>query len=122
METVKDVTPPRCDRASLQESEVNCITRCFAFLQHLPQKISQGKPSENFIVKHRFYDIKAKTNITAKVTSAMFFGRDAMRRYGFKAKTKDGRTLFTFVKKEDWDRFEREQLQVILDWGVYDEL
>ena len=53
-------------------------------------------------MKAEFYDVKAKAKVNAVVTEKVQF--ESNGRYAFKAKTKDGRTLYRFVKKEDFDK------------------
>lgn len=52
---------------------------------------------------HKFYDVKAKAKVTAKVTEKVSYGKKGNERYAFKAKTADGRNLTAFVSKETWD-------------------
>ncbi|MBR6373029.1 MAG: hypothetical protein IKS20_07600 [Victivallales bacterium] len=53
-------------------------------------------------MKAEFYDVKAKAKVSAEVAEKVQF--ESNGRYAFKAKTKDGRTLYRFVKKEDFDK------------------
>ena len=58
-------------------------------------------------MKHSFYDVKAKKKVTAEVTAKVKYGKGTATRYAFKALTKNGRNLTTFVKKADWDAFKK---------------
>ena len=51
-------------------------------------------------MKAEFYDVKAKAKVQAEVTEKVQF--ESNGRYAFKAKTKDGRTLYRFVKQEEF--------------------
>lgn len=53
-------------------------------------------------MKHSFYDVKLKKKVQAEVTDFVTYGDGAMKRYAFKAVTKDGRNLTAFVKEADW--------------------
>ena len=55
-------------------------------------------------MKHSFYDVKAKAKVTAEVSDFVTYGTGIRKRYAFKAKTKDGRSLTAFVSKEDWEK------------------
>lgn len=54
-------------------------------------------------MKHTFYDVKAKAKVNAEVTEFVTYGDESRKRYAFKAKTADGRSLTAFVSKEVWD-------------------
>ena len=60
-------------------------------------------------MKHQFYDVKMKKKVQAEVTKAVTFGKGTRIRYAFKAETKDGRPLTSFVKKADWDKFKKSK-------------
>ncbi len=53
-------------------------------------------------MKHDFYDVKAKSKVTAEVTEKVTYGKKGNERYAFKAKTADGRNLTAFVSKDKW--------------------
>lgn len=54
-------------------------------------------------MKAEFYDVKAKTKVTAKVTEKVTFGEGEKVRYALKGRTDDGRSLTRFVSKKDFD-------------------
>lgn len=55
-------------------------------------------------MKHEFYDVKTKTKVTEVVLDCVTFGDAGRKRYAFKAKTSDGRSLTAFVGKEIWEK------------------
>ncbi|MDR0932609.1 MAG: hypothetical protein LBM70_06260 [Victivallales bacterium] len=55
-------------------------------------------------MKHSFYDVKAKAKVTADVIACVTFGDAGRKRYAFKAKTADGRSLTAFVGKDVWEK------------------
>ena len=54
-------------------------------------------------MKHAFFDVKTRKKVQAEVTEFKTYGKGTQKRYAFKAQTKDGRSLMTFVKKEEWE-------------------
>ena len=54
-------------------------------------------------MKHSFFDVKTRKKVQAEVTEFKTYGKGTQKRYAFKAQTKDGRNLLTFVKKEEWE-------------------
>ncbi len=54
-------------------------------------------------MKHMFYDVKIKQKVEAEVTEKVTYGETPKLKYGFKAKTSDGRNLTAFVGKAKWD-------------------
>ncbi len=50
-----------------------------------------------------FYDVKIKQKVEADVTEKVTYGEAPKLKYGFKAKTSDGRNLTAFVGKAKWD-------------------
>ena len=52
-------------------------------------------------MKVEFYDVKAKAKVKAEPTAKKQF---ANGRFALIAKTADGRDLYRFVKKEDFDK------------------
>ncbi|MBN2641322.1 MAG: hypothetical protein JXR78_06705 [Victivallales bacterium] len=55
-------------------------------------------------MEHSFYDVKAKSKVTAKVLEKVTYGQPGNERYAFKAKTSDGRNLTAFVNKAVWEK------------------
>ncbi len=53
-------------------------------------------------MKDSFYDVKQREKIEAEVTEKVTYGKPGNQRYAFRAKTKDGRNLTKFVKKDVW--------------------
>ena len=60
-------------------------------------------------MKHNFYDVKMKKKVSAEVSGKTSYGKGTGIRYAFKAVTKDGRPLTSFVKKDDWDKFKKSK-------------
>lgn len=54
-------------------------------------------------MKHSFYDVKLRKKVQAEVTDFVSYGKGTSKRFAFKAKTKDGRSLTAFVAKADWE-------------------
>ena len=55
-------------------------------------------------MKHEFYDVKAKAKVTAEITDLVTYGEEGRKRYAFKGKTADGRSLTAFVGKDVWEK------------------
>ncbi len=55
-------------------------------------------------MKHEFYDVKAKAKVTAEITDFVTYGEEGRKRYAFKGKTADGRSLTAFVGKDVWEK------------------
>ena len=55
-------------------------------------------------MKHDIYDVKAKTKVSADVLDCVTFGDAGRKRYAFKGKTADGRSLTAFVGKDVWEK------------------
>ncbi len=54
-------------------------------------------------MKHSFYDVKLRKKVSAEVIDFVSYGKGSTKRFAFKAKTNDGRSLTAFVSKEDWE-------------------
>ena len=54
-------------------------------------------------MKYEFFDVKIRKKVQAEVKEFKTYGKGTQKRYAFKAETKDGRSLMTFVKKETWE-------------------
>ncbi len=54
-------------------------------------------------MKHSFYDVKAKAKVETEITEFVTYGTDGRKRYAFKGKTQDGRSLTAFVSKDTWE-------------------
>ncbi len=52
-----------------------------------------------------FYDLKVRDKVQAEVISKEIYGTNKSPRYALRGKTKDGRTLSSFVKKEVYDKY-----------------
>ncbi|MBO5724282.1 MAG: hypothetical protein J6S58_05575 [Lentisphaeria bacterium] len=55
-------------------------------------------------MKYDFYDVKVRKKVSAEITEFKTYGKATQKRYAFKALTKDGRNLTTFVTKETWEK------------------
>jgi hypothetical protein len=55
-------------------------------------------------MKHSFYDVKARRKSTPKLRKKSLTGKKEKKRYAFKAKTADGRSLTAFVSKDIYDK------------------
>ena len=55
-------------------------------------------------MKHKFYDVKTKSAVTADVTEKVSYGEKGKERYAFRGKTADGRALTAFVSKAVWEK------------------
>ena len=55
-------------------------------------------------MKHEFYDVKAKAKVTAEINDFVTYGEEGRKRYAFKGKTADGRSLTAFVGKDVWEK------------------
>mgnify|MGYP004179064647 CR=1 FL=1 len=62
------------------------------------------KLKKGVVMKHSFYDVKAKKKVEAEVTEKVTYGKKGNERYAFKAKTSDGRNLTAFVSKDVWTK------------------
>ena len=59
-------------------------------------------------MKHEFYDVRAKAKDSADVIDFVTYGDAGRKRYAFKGKTKDGRSLTAFVSKETWEKAKKK--------------
>ena len=55
---------------------------------------------------HKFYDVKERKVVEAKVISKTIYGTKEKPRYALCAKTEDGRNLITFCNKETFDKYD----------------
>ena len=65
------------------------------------------KPIREVVMNHKFYDVKAKASVETAITECVVYGTKANPRYAVRGKTKDGRALTCFVKKEDFDKIKK---------------
>lgn len=56
------------------------------------------------MAKAKFYDVKARENVSAEVVEKKVYGEKGRERYALRGKTADGRNLTKFVSKADWDK------------------
>ena len=55
-------------------------------------------------MKHKFYDVKTKSHVTAEVLEKVSYGKPGNERYAFRAQTADKRNLTAFVTKAVWEK------------------
>lgn len=82
---------------------INKISSVFCKILQKCRKTVNNNKIRRIIMKHSFYDVKAKAKVEAEVVEKVNYGTDERPRYAFKGKTSDGRNLTAFVSKDVFD-------------------